>query len=229
MLEKELRVIAVKRSGQHGIINWLLAQKPLCGNTVFLNNETLGAPTPCMGAEEILLSSYEDTDISTEDEELRLQTEAKELFYVLVMRDPFNLFASRLVWPWGKVVSKHLNRDNIGTLVRLWKVHAREYLGYTDYLPNKLCVSFNDWFKSKRYRRQLAKRFGLEFSDTGLNIVTSHGAGSSFDGIEFDGKAQQMAVLRRYKKVESNPMYNAVFMEDEELMALSDAIFKLGY
>ena len=71
-------------------------------------------------------------------------------------------------------------------------------------------VLFDKWFSSKAYRRSCAKKLGLTFSDTGLNEVTPHGGGSSFDGCDFDGKGQEMDVLNRYKLFEKNKKFQAV-------------------
>jgi len=107
---------------------------------------------------------------------------------------------------------------------RLWKQYAREALDLTAHLgPRKLVVRYNDWFQSEAYRKDLAERLGLEFSDAGLEDVTKFGFGSSFDRQAFHGRAQQMDVMARWRKYENEASYRSLF--DEEMCDLSRKLF----
>ncbi|NES79307.1 MULTISPECIES: hypothetical protein [unclassified Okeania] len=142
---------------------------------------------------------------------------------ILIIRDPFNLLASRL-----KISSKvayflSVNSPN-KTMIDLWLDYAKEYLGETNYLKhNKVCVNYNQWFADVEYRRNIADKLQMEFSDAGIDMVTSFGGGSSFEGKEFDGKATSMDVLNRWRKVVDNPQYKKFF--NREIFEYSERIF----
>ncbi len=103
---------------------------------------------------------------------------------ILILRDPFNLFASR----WQREKDGQNNRiplkSAFGRVVELWKAHAREYLGETNYMDRiegeKVVISYNSWFASGEYRKDLAASLGLHFTDAGYGQISKVGGGSSF-------------------------------------------------
>jgi len=108
---------------------------------------------------------------------------------------------------------------------KLWKSYAKEYLGKTNYLgENKIVINYNLWFSSKNYRNNIEKKLGLEPNDKKINEVLDIGRGSSFDGIKFNGKANKMKVLERWKLLADNAFYKTV-LKDKELIKLSNKIF----
>jgi len=144
---------------------------------------------------------------------------SRERYDVLIVRDPFNFFASRL--KAGAVLT---GIDNVDDVKNLWKDYAKEYLGETNFLShNKIIINFNQWFSSSQYRKLLADRLRLDFTDRGLEAVR-HSSWSSFDGSKFDGKAQEMPVLQRWKKFSDHSSYKNIFY-DKELLDLSARIF----
>ena len=70
----------------------------------------------------------------------------------------------------------------------------------------------------------LAEKMGLSFHDQTVNKVSGYGTGSSFDKLDFQGQANKMDVLNRWKHYSKDTFYNDIF-SDRELVALSDAIF----
>ena len=175
---------------------------------------------------EYLLFSYEDkyfSDIVTTNFEINHDHwlgESKRRLDLLIIKDPFNFFASRL-----KKWSTLTGIQNPDELVRLWKTYANEFLGVTNYLDNeKICISYNDWFTSKTYREVLAKKIGIIFTDKGIDQVSSIGGGSSFDGMKYQGQARNMRVLERWRNYAENEVFRSFFM-DGELLELSHCIF----
>lgn len=252
---RRIRVIAMKRSGQHAIINWIVNQ--LKGKTVYVNNPLVdlsllkysqsknvyiyidGKPT----AEGIdfldVKDTYADTLIyNTEDRifgrnllryKLPKGIKARTLgtIYpdsfenILVLRDPLNLFASRI--QHDRV---YKTRNRIGALGALskesimgWKEHAQEFKKPS--LHPCLGINYNQWFSDPKYREMIAKSLVLEYKDDVLNTVPPIGE-SSFDSYKYDGKAQDMSVLSRYKKFtnELQPIFN-----DPEITNLLADIF----
>jgi hypothetical protein len=135
---------------------------------------------------------------------------------ILILRDPFNLFASRLRQLWGFVT--------IGTSARIWKQHAREFLRQTRRLRhNPMFISYNHWHSDRDYRRDIAAALDIPFSDEGIHTVFSCNGGSSFDGVAFDGQASRMKVTERWKHYADDPRFLSIF--DDEMLELSRRIF----
>ena len=253
----EVRVLAMRRSGHHAVVNWMIENAS--GWSCFLNDPHLqGSPyltcrqsasvLPVSSSpakrllwraerkgyrvkKDILLHNYEDvgvsafaaSDIVERSEEL-VGRSGKTINAILV-RDPFNLFASRMKWFQGQQKTGLVgDPKEWGTL---WKDHAKEAVGETEHLQNKLFISYNDWFISGRYREALCERIGLPFTDAGRDTVARHGPtlwGDSFDGLKYDGRATEMNVLERWKRFEHDAAYRSLF-RDSELVELSHALF----
>lgn len=247
----EFRVIALRRSGHHAIVNWIAGQ--IDGYQVFLNechpgknpftscrksNSLLGehARKDYMGKpvkKEAIIYNYEDQDIpqiisaTFERHRTRWLGVSKRKFDVLILRDPFNLFASRLKWRAGP--DRTINREEFLLTRNRWKAYAREYLGETNYLPDKACVNYNEWFSNTDYRRNLSNQLQLKFNDRGLHQVARHGpngrnSNESFDGLKYDGAAQKMKVLERWRNYINDPFFLELVM-DPELLDLSARVF----
>lgn len=246
--EIELRVVGMSRSGNHAVINWILAQAT--GRVVFLNcaearynpyftARPLDNGVACsanyddfqlekemsrdFSHKDWLVYSHEDTYLGKaasrdfEDEHDGFVGPSRRRIDLLVMRDPFNLFASRM------------RMDNVvnplGVAVRMWKQHAREALGQTSRLPHeRIVVLFNNWCRSRAYRKEIAEQIGLTFTDAGRQQVTRCHGGSSFDGLNYDGRAEQMKVLERWRKYEDDPSYQDIF-RDPQLLEHSQKLF----
>ncbi|MCR8825412.1 hypothetical protein [Pseudosulfitobacter koreensis] len=134
---------------------------------------------------------------------------------LIVLRDPFNLFASRL--RAGETMAPHVLR-------RMWKQHARTAFGANGTLPGEVCVvCYNDWTRDPSYRARLAARLGLTFTDAGANRVPPTNGGSSFDGTAFDGDARRMATRDRWRHYVGDPSYRALF--DPEMVEMSAKLF----
>jgi hypothetical protein len=175
---------------------------------------------------DCLILSYEDysipqvaNDFFEKKHDLYLGKSEKR-FDVLILRDPFNLFASRL-----RSGRTEMSGSKLKSLLDVWIEYAREYLGETNYLQNeKVLVNFNKWFAERDYRKSLAEKLGLDFSDQAVNQVTSFGRGSSFDGTKFDGNPQKMDLLGRWRTLSENPEYLQL-VRNEEVRLYSEMIF----
>lgn len=108
----------------------------------------------------------------------------------IILRDPRNWIASCL-------------QVNAKPLTHLYKNYFKD---------DRYKILYDLWFNSKKYRKKICSDLKLKFSDKGLNEVYLHGK-SSFDKKEFDGKAQKMKVLERYKEFENNDLYKIKIKE----------------
>lgn len=201
----------------------------------FYDNEDTAAATQTIYYEDILgrfskkeylLYTYEDrsiTEILSENNEKyhdQWLGTSEQRYDMLLLRDPFNLFASRFM------AREWLNGiQDTDKVKALWKQYAKEYLGITKILPNtRIVVNFNLWVESRSYRQILAESLGLHFTDEGLEEMPAHFPGSSFDGNNFNNRAQEMALNERWKFYQSDALYRAIF-RDDELIELSNRIF----
>lgn len=245
---QEIRVVGMSRSGNHAIIDWILAQS--AGATCFLNcaepgtnpfvsARALGDDEPGVrvsfagfdiaaersgrfSRKDLLLHSYEDTFLGAfgrgdaERQRDELVGRSRRRLDVLILRDPFNLFASRLASGIG-VVSPAI-------AARIWCQHAREFLGLRSHLgPERVLVRYTDWVSDSAYRRDLAERLGLRFDDSSASAVATCAGGSSFDGTTHDGRAHDMALLERWRRYADDATYRSVFTP--ELVDLSQRVF----
>jgi hypothetical protein len=111
------------------------------------------------------------------------------------------------------------------SLTDMWIEYAKEFLEETSYLSNnKVVINYNLWFSDISYRQKISAALNLEFSDAGLNYVSSYGGGSSFEQQNFTGNAQQMDVTNRWKLFLDNDEFLKLIKNDE-LLHYSEKIF----
>ncbi|MEA5553169.1 hypothetical protein VB713_19695 [Anabaena cylindrica UHCC 0172] len=239
--EKEIRIVGLRRTGNHAIINWI--RKQSTGKVMHLNNILVTEnpyrflyhhyPKDELKREAIgdfvkkncLLYNYEDYSLEEvnnpkfeRNHDLYLGKSAVR-YDIIILRDPFNLLASRLQKNFITVKTPN------ETVMSLWIAYAKEFLGETNYLKNnKICVNYNQWFLDLNYRHQIASQLRLEFTDAGIEQVKNYGGGSSFDGKGLDGQANQMDVLNRYKMFENHADYQKL-LNNKEVLEYSRRIF----
>lgn len=180
---------------------------------------------PPKGINQLLLVSFENHDISHLSEESyrngcnliddSVVGKSLNTINIIILRDPFNMWVSNMPG------NKPQNPD-------LWKIYAKEYLGQTNILPNKVSINYNQWFSDPNYRMNISEKLGIAFSDNGLNVVGKFGGGSSFNKTAFDGQAQRMSVLNRWE--ESNNFKGKIRLlrslgKDKELSKLVKIIY----
>jgi adenylyl-sulfate kinase len=223
---REFRFYAVRRSGHHGVIEWLAGHFP--GEVLIYNDVTVSrglyTRNPSLkDVRDCYVLNAEDGDLKTaptsiESNEWETRRGRSErVSTVLVLRDPYNWAASCM-----KAVEKNGYCPPRGHM-DLWKQHAREFVGETSFLPpDTVKISFNDWFVDRDYRATLSKNLGLRFTDQALNRVSQEGKGSSFDDQALPG--QQMDILNRWLYYSRNPRFIELF-HDSEVQELSERIF----
>jgi hypothetical protein len=240
------RVLGMRRTGNHAIASWIEDSVP--GETLHLNNIKLGMngyrmryywPEPDDKAEytalmrdgfhrrfrprAALLVSYEDYSYKSFARVMQRQNFrshygcAEKVKDVLLLRDPYNLFASRIMS--GKVPTKEAGMDQKA----MYLEHAETFLTEMD-RGSLVCINYNRWFLDAAYRADIQRQLGLEQSDADTQFVSSRGGGSSFEGQSMDGRASEMQVLSRWRKMEDNPAFQELFA-DGELERYSAALF----
>lgn len=250
----EIRAVNLGRSGSHAVINWIIRLSS--GKVCFLNSAEpsknpflLHAGKDLEGIDEknfykskngeiankdLLIYSYEENELPEifndeyERNHDKFVGKSGKRHDILILRDPFNFFASRIkLEEYGiRSMSIHVvDEKSKKFMIKFWKRYAKEYLGYTNYLKhNKVVISYNKWFTDENYKKSLAKKLGLKYKYLEDKYVSKYGPGSSFDRRKFDGQAGKMKVLERWKAFKDFPFYRSIF-EDKELIELSEKIF----
>lgn len=230
----------MRRGGQHAIIHWLACHfdepvwfvndisnfaKPVVpkDDTNVYVPDAFRAPSKDKSfwkkSKKVFFQSYEDKCIDNLDFKANESVVGKSTkrTCVLILRDPFNMFASRM--KAGDFVFRITNAH-----VKMWIQHAKEAMGVTSFLPDLLVINYNDWVSSEKYRRRIENLLGLPETDSGINNI--FGVGSSFDGKNYDGRATRMNVLKRWKGFGAFEGYRQLINNDK-LWQLSRTIF--GY
>lgn len=238
---KDISFHGMARSGNHAVIDWIKSMHP--EKTDHWNTVDDIPMKFVFRQKSLLIHSYENRSLkevyqgSLEKFHDLYFGRSGQRFNLLLLRDPFNLFASRLkqvrLQGYEDFIMGHpqykYGAHQPQAFVNIWKEHAREYLGLTHYLPEKkVCINYNQWFLSQSYRQKIATQLDMEYTEATLNQVVGQnepGAGSSFDGYEYTGKASRMKVLERWREFVDDDNYRSLF-QDSELWDLSAQIFE---
>ena len=253
--QKEIRIVGLRRSGNHAVISWIY--KNTTGGYLFLNNcvprknplhnpklqenrrsykfETnIAACTlenECHGRhipKDLLIYNYEDKllkDVALDSPQIRASWwgQSQIHFDVLILRDPYNMLASLLQFLRNKKKPHRVIEKVLHTNAQLWVAYAREFLKQTNFLPNKIPISFNAWHTDAEYRHGIQRQLRLDTTDIDIDKIPRWGGGSSF----IDGRAESASLLKIHKRWEvfvDDPVYlNAA--RKPELRHLSEVIF----
>jgi len=224
-------VIAMRRSGHHPIIRWIAGHFQ---STTFNNDfgeeghdeyRELGVGDFGIagiykyedeGTGECVITNYEDHFV---DDALKI---AKNKV-VLIIRDPFNCFASRLRACFNfQGCHKHADAAN-NRAVELWLDHA-----HSINRPNIYPILYNSWFIDEEYRRKISLELcERPYSTKHLETVSPFGRWSSFDGASFEGKASKMDVFNRWRNYADNEEFRRA-LSHPEVMKQAKEIFGMS-
>ena len=215
---------------------------------------------------QLLIFSYEDRAESAEAPDFlasvfqpafemqrrRYLGQSAKVLDVMIMRDPFNLLASR--------IAMHRQRGALGgvtdnaRIMADWKLLARRALALAaEPDAGQLVIAYNRWANDESYRRRLSATLHGRFNDASMGKVSDFGKGSSFkvDNLLTVGMLAQrwrkifslqrlrriphywrrlvpappdMKVTERWSRFEKDPEYRAA-IADPELLALSEQLF----
>lgn len=118
---------------------------------------------------------------------------------IIIIRDPLNWAASVI----KRVGSLSLKFDDVKIdSDKCLERYKESYALYksSDYYG----INYNKWFIDYNYRRSIESDLSLIETDNGINKVMEYGSGSSFDGLEYNGKASQMKTLERWLEYKNN-------------------------
>lgn len=242
---REIQIIHLQRAGGHALANWLLNQiseKATFANDV-CHRDKIGLwrkkrPEISPGTQWMI---YNVEDVSLHEIAPRLEKASNFLpilidpnpIYILVLRDIYNFLASR--YRYGLNGNECQLGNLNASVIAAWCQHARTgfYVqhgaGARLTLQQMIVVNFNRWASCRAYRymlwQSLSRRDdGLpgQFKEDAHEEVPTWGGGSSFDGLDFNGRASQMNINLRHKDMPAKLLSQFV---DEESAVLSEAIF----
>lgn len=246
--KREIRVCGLQRTGNHALIGWILDS--VKGKKCLLNAATPGKDPFLRHSQrelynisesefekdkrekslkkDLLIYSYEDAPLDKifaekfEEKAPDYVGKSESVFNVIILRDPFNLFASRLQWikrnkfllDIGKRGSCKLNLTDEKQrlkLINIWKAYAKEFLGENEIVDeNKLPINFNKWFAEKSYRKKIADTLQLN-KNSNAQQVTGYGGGSSFDGQNLTLKT----IMNNWRWLFKYQLYKNAFIEGQ--------------
>lgn len=208
----------IRRSGNHVLHNFLLHQyEPPCHRILNVKYNIM-ALKESEGKQlvkdyNLLLIGFESYPLATIlgvecdnyfEKSLGIYDEVKN---VIVLRDPWNLFASRLA---------HGTKRLRHAADYLWVEYAKAFI---DKPYDAEYVNYNEFITNESYRRALSERIGGLFDDSSIDEVLNHGGGSSFDGMSYNGRGREMDVFHRWKVYRDDPKYKELFTPEIEELA----------
>lgn len=232
----------MKRHGNHGVINWMISQ--FSGSIVFRNNAGRFRDLVCTdcdrlealssgdrnpvnltdpGDKELFLVSYEDKNLDkmyTQGAKLNkrdwIQHDIQRITEIILLRDPFNYFASRLQGEMnGYFIGdlKFSHPDQKAKLVEMWKSYCEWFLRFEGQdCRERIAINYNRWLLSRNYRDSICQKLGLENKDDESRKVISHwGGGSSFSETNHNDSS---VYLNRWKRFAYHPDFRRLFLDD---------------
>lgn len=237
----EIRLIAMRRSGSHAFLNWLasLYKDKIC----FINDLPdkrfiykaqpsedlpslpLKKRVPLSSLKNLLVYNFEDINLEqslpNQDKLDQLKGISGKLHTFLLLRDPYNLFASRLQLRRRDPLNEFTLKvapptiEGIQWQQKMWIQYAKEFLTKTCYLgKNVVPVSYNRWLLDCDYRKSLAEEVGCAYHEEGFKQVSEYGFGSSFGDFPNRIVTDSLPLLTRWK----------TFLQDEEFLQMIENV-----
>ncbi len=229
-----LLIFGLKRGGHHAILNWIAyqSQRYVVHYNDVLSQAFIKGEIKTGGARDGMIFNNNAANClyiySFENVDLSLYTQIKQspllqgnTVSLCIIRDVYNILASSIQSTFHKYFDKWM-RNRIKT----WIQYVREYRGETNYCSNKVMfILYNMWFSDVNYRKAICDLFNFSFTDRGFDKVSVRGGGSSFDKRRYDGEANRMNVLNRYKQMWNNKNFWYYLQEYPEIHTLNNAVF----
>lgn len=202
-MSKQFNLCGIPRSGQHAIATWLMANLP--GPSLFINNSLCIRPDYIWYTEgrrqKFPLKSipvYEGIGL----EGCASLADPTDLPTVFVIRDIKNHVASLVRHP-----TLHPNWTEF---FLDWEEYALLVLGERKKPYEYVVVDFPRWHINENYRlHMIAELWNMldvdtstqTYNDDARKDIMGSGGGSSFTGVQYQGCANKMGVLNRWRDV----------------------------
>ncbi len=232
---RTIRVFGLPRSGNHGVIKWLLRNSP-CAQTLFLNNCTPFADpfaayaeaevngtrwrrrireagsadqaNAAITAPPFLLASYERW-VPGMVERGDVSGPAGALFDrdVLIHRGFLNWLASLVALGRRRQAAGASGWGELAAAVDARVAQYAQMLDAATAPGGPVQISYDRWFASPDHRARLLAELNLPCRDTGLGRVSNYGGGSSFEAGVRD--AAELNANDRHPQMRDDPLYAA--------------------
>ncbi len=144
---------------------------------------------------------------------------------LLILRDPYNCFAS--------LFQHHNGKNTLPELIEKKQKlisYLKQALGIDNYLNYPVFpIDYGKWVQNNCYRKHLLQKLQIPFSqeaEDSMSQVQPFGEGSSFDGTKVDYESLQKRVFERWKKYQYNTDY-LTLLNDPILSRLTFDFFKV--
>jgi len=219
------------RSGHHAVANWI---ESMCeGDTTLLSWGKEKCVQVDLDLKPITKTTIICFEMHTIYEVLGLTAHFKtdNRHIILVTRDYKNWAAScykyglddgarRRVKKGHRVINSEISETmltNITKMSTLWEAQVEQAAG-----KDVTHIWFDRWFSNTLHRIHLATHLDLEYEDSSLKEVAFQGGGSSFDAQKYNGCAQKMPVLDRWKNFVDDPYFKKLLTLHMDLTEISD-------
>lgn len=123
------------------------------------------------------LDSVFDPDFERHREDYLGQSRTRR--NVLILRDPFNCFASRLKMIHDRGAKGGMK--DLSEIAQNWKALATRARGIRDCGDEReIVILFNDWVGKRAYRKAISQNLGGQYSEASMRRTSTFGGGSSF-------------------------------------------------
>ena len=92
-------------------------------------------------------------------------------------------------------------------------------------LENPFFVNYNSWFEDKDYRVELSSLISRNHSDENIGQIMGYGGGSSFDGLNYQNRAQNMDVMNRWKHFSNNEQFLCLLRKHKDVLKSAKGVF----
>ena len=226
-LYSELYVFGLGRSGTSAIINWLKGEYTKKTKNIFVSQkkglDIFFNHKECRSNYHIYKEGYYGLNAFYRKiikNKSFIDIAGRKI--ILVLRDPYNFFASCLH-------QKKVNDNNKSEIMirakEAWKTYAEQIVGHCNYLlMDYIFINYNKWSKNILYRRKIVKKLFINpLSDKNFTKVPHNGGGSSFDFMKYKNCATKMDINNRWRVFAKDDFYLSLL--DKEVINYSNKIF----
>lgn len=213
-----IKVHALMRSGHHAVMDGIY--QSMSNDKMFINNCRNGDSYHWYSlngdgrytkdvkkhlTNRSVIMNFEHKNLNTDLQWINDWGGVKSDFNVLILRDPYNWLSSSMNF-----------KDRVPLDMNLWKQQAKEFLGITNNLDNKITITYNSWVTDIDYMKE-------KLGEINLQLKNDYDV-ESFVGLSSFSKTKNY--FSRWEKYKDNKNYLSRF--DDEVHDLSEQIFNFN-
>lgn len=180
------------------------------GKDIYINVNDYDLSSLEDGSDQNILLSHEDFNLNLRKNCLYNDTTSKKDYNIFIIRDCYNCAASR-------INNSMMNGTGMQNhFLHLIEQYYKHFLALQE-TNNTFYILYNKWFSDKLYRESIVRRFGLEFTDKGLNEHIVPIVNTIYDTTS----AQSMKVFDRWKEHKDH-VFMSRLLQDSQLKDLRE-------